>query len=147
MDLQFGIRPQSSRQMLENVQRRATKIVPELKDLSYHERLKALNLPSLYYRRKRYDMIQLFKIVANIEDTSVNKFGLSFNDNSTRGHIFKLQKPRCNKTFRSQTFPIRCIDDWNSLTYDVVESETVILFKTRIDKIWSRRSFDTDQVY
>ena len=36
------------RQLLENVQRRATKIVPELKELSYQERLKALNLPTQY---------------------------------------------------------------------------------------------------
>ena len=84
------------RQLLENVQRRATKLVPELKMLSYQERLRELNLPTLYYRRNRYDLIQLFKIIANIEDTDAAKFGLEFNDNNTRGHIFKLQKPRCD---------------------------------------------------
>ena len=63
------------RQLLENVQRRATKIVPELKELSYQERLKALNLPTLYYRRMRYDLIQLYKIISNIEDTNIDKFG------------------------------------------------------------------------
>ena len=103
------------RQLLENILRRVTKLVPELKILSYQERLKELNLPILYYRRDRYDLIKLFKIIAHIEDTDVAKLGLEFNDNITRGHIFKLQKPRCNKPFRQKSFPVRCIDDWNRL--------------------------------
>ena len=45
---------------IENVQRRATKLVPKLKNLSYEERLKSLNLPSMYYRRARGDMIETF---------------------------------------------------------------------------------------
>ena len=135
------------RQMLENVQRRATKLIPELKNLSYQERLKELNLPTLYYRRKRYDLIQLFKIIAHIEDTEVEKFGLEFNDNNTRGHIFKLQKPRCNKSFRQQIFPIRCIDDWNVLQDKVVESETVLGFKTQLDKAWKGKRFELEQIY
>jgi len=45
------------KQLVENVQRRATRLVPALKGLSYVERIKALNLPSLEYRRKRFDTI------------------------------------------------------------------------------------------
>ena len=33
------------------------------------------------------------------EDTEVKKNGLEFIDNKTRGHIFKRQKPKCNKSF------------------------------------------------
>ena len=36
---------------LENVQRRATKLVPNLKSLSYTERLMSLNLPTIQYRQ------------------------------------------------------------------------------------------------
>lgn len=43
---------------LESVQRRATKIIPALTNLSYGERLKKLRLPSLEYRRRRGDMIE-----------------------------------------------------------------------------------------
>ena len=50
-------------QTLEKVQRRATKLVPELRDLDYTNRLVALNLPSLLYRRRRMDMITVFRIV------------------------------------------------------------------------------------
>ena len=39
--------------MVENVQRRATRLLPELRHLSYSERLQELNLSTLLYRRKR----------------------------------------------------------------------------------------------
>ena len=37
---------------VESVQRRATKLMPELKDKTYEERLRYLKIPSLVYRRK-----------------------------------------------------------------------------------------------
>ena len=48
--------------VLENVQRRATKLIPGFKDLDYKERLQRLKLPNLAYRRPRGDMIELYKI-------------------------------------------------------------------------------------
>ena len=42
---------------IEKVQRRATKMVPALKDMSYNQRLHELELPSLAHRRMRGDMI------------------------------------------------------------------------------------------
>ena len=51
--------------MIENVQRRATRQIPGLKDLTYEERLIKLKLPSLTYRRIRGDMIETFKIAKN----------------------------------------------------------------------------------
>ena len=47
--------------LLEGVQRRATKMVPEMKNYDYANRLKKLALPSLAYRRKRGDMIEVYK--------------------------------------------------------------------------------------
>ncbi len=38
---------------IEKIQRRATKLIPELKNLPYDERLKSLRLPSLEHRRRR----------------------------------------------------------------------------------------------
>lgn len=40
---------------LESVQRRATKVVPALKDLPYPQRLQQLRLPTLAFRRLRGD--------------------------------------------------------------------------------------------
>ena len=44
-------------QVLKKVQKRASKLVPDLRQLTYSDRLAALNLPSLLYRRRRMDMI------------------------------------------------------------------------------------------
>ena len=60
--------------MLENAQRRATRLVPELRGLSYRERLVELNLSTLDYRRKRFDIIQVFKIIHKIDDIDMNVF-------------------------------------------------------------------------
>ncbi len=53
--------------LIENVQRRATKQLPGFRNLTYEERLKRLKLPTLAYRRARGDMIEVFKIVHNIQ--------------------------------------------------------------------------------
>ncbi len=57
---------------LENVQRQATKMLPELRDLSYPDRLCRLKLPTLAYRRLRGDMIELYKILSGKYDPDVS---------------------------------------------------------------------------
>ena len=57
--------------MLENVQRRATKLEPGLGNLSYIDRLKELKLPTLAYRRYRGDMIEMFKLTHKMYDEEV----------------------------------------------------------------------------
>uniref|UniRef100_A0A8C5MGG2 Reverse transcriptase domain-containing protein n=1 Tax=Leptobrachium leishanense TaxID=445787 RepID=A0A8C5MGG2_9ANUR len=52
--------------ILERVQRRATKMVYGLKEKSYQERLNDLNMYSLEKRRDRGDMIETFKYVKGI---------------------------------------------------------------------------------
>ena len=48
---------------LERIQRRATKMIPELRDLSYESRLLQSGLTTLETRRLRGDQIEVFKIV------------------------------------------------------------------------------------
>ena len=55
-------------EQIESVQRRATKQIPGMRDLTYAERLRKLKLPTLSYRRIRGDMIEIFKIVTGIYD-------------------------------------------------------------------------------
>ena len=50
---------------VEKVQRRATRLLPSLRDKPYEERLAALQLPSLAHRHHRGDMILLYKIINN----------------------------------------------------------------------------------
>ena len=66
---------------IEGVQRRATKMIPELKHLSYPEKLKKPKLPTMAYRRARGDMIEVFKIVAQIYDNKTTDNVPSFREN------------------------------------------------------------------
>ncbi|XP_076061638.1 uncharacterized protein LOC143037386 [Oratosquilla oratoria] len=56
---------------VEAVQRRATKMVPGLRTLTYPERLKKLGLPTLTYRRSRGGMIETFRIITGVYDEGV----------------------------------------------------------------------------
>ena len=53
--------------MLEGVQRRTTKIIPGLRNLSYEERLKRVGMFSLRRRRLRDDMTEMFKMIQGID--------------------------------------------------------------------------------
>ena len=79
---------------IESVQRRATKLVPDIKHLSYKDRLTALKLPTLEYRRKRGDMILTYKILKDHVDTNPSLFFKRNNSSRTRGHELKLVKSR-----------------------------------------------------
>ena len=61
-------------EIIENVQRMATKLVSSVSHLSYTERLARQNLPTLSYIRTRGDMIEVFKITSNIYDPKVTTF-------------------------------------------------------------------------
>ena len=54
--------------MLEKVQRRTTKLIPGLRDLSYEEILKECGLTTLEIRRLRGDQIEVFKILNGHEN-------------------------------------------------------------------------------
>ena len=62
---------------LERIQRRTTKMIPELRDLSYEERLKECGLTTLETRRLRGDQIEVFKILNGYENIDRNMYGFS----------------------------------------------------------------------
>ena len=85
-------------ELLESVQRRATKMVPEMKNCDYATRLKKLALPSLSYRRKRGDMIEVYKYTHGLY--KVSALPVEVEEKTTRGHNYKLKKNRCSTTRR-----------------------------------------------
>ena len=123
--------------LLEKVQRRATKLVWGLKDLSYEERLERLKLFSLEERRLRGDLIQTFKLLTGKENVD---YEILFNrsTNHLRGHSFKLSKSQCNKLCRRRFFSQRVIDIWNSLSEFIVSAPSTNTFKKRIDNNWKK---------
>jgi len=59
---------------IESVQKRATKQIPGFNNLSCHERLKKLKLPTIAYRRIRGDMIETYKIINEKYDPEASSF-------------------------------------------------------------------------
>ena len=77
---------------LENVQRRATKLVKGITHLSYSDRLRKLGLSSLEYRREREDVIQVYKILYDIDKVDKSKLFTRSEYTAKRGHSLKLLK-------------------------------------------------------
>jgi hypothetical protein len=114
---------------LERVQHRATKLVLEEKDKPYEERLKDLNLPTLVYRRKRGDMIEVFKILRGIENIDSDLLFTRASYSATRGHEYKLFKKDVKLRMRHHCFSQRVVNEWNNLPRAVVSAKSVNDFK------------------
>ena len=56
---------------LESVQHKAIYMVEELKGYSYYERLRILGITDLESRRKRGDIIQIYKLVNGLEEVNI----------------------------------------------------------------------------
>ena len=83
------------RDKLERIQRRATKMIPELRDLSYESRLLQCGLTTL---ETRGNQIEVFKIVNGYEDVDRNMFFKLKESSRTRGHKAALVKEQCKWT-------------------------------------------------
>lgn len=120
--------------MLEKVQRRATKMIPSLKNLSYEDRLRELGMFSFERRCNRGDLIEVYKMFTGIDTLDVlNFFELDTSDR-TRGHNFKIRKQQSRLDIRKHFFTNRVVDAWNDLPHEVVNSATLDTFKNRLDK-------------
>jgi len=124
---------QKDMNMLEKVQRRATKLVSSIRKLRYEDRLKYLGLFSLRRRRKRGDLIETFKIMNQMENLDSKTFFIRSSTNQLRGHSFKIYKQKATSMCRRNFFSQRVVNDWNSLPQDVVEASSLEVFKKRLD--------------
>ena len=124
--------------ILEQVQRRATRLIPEIKNLPYESRLRILGLTTLALRRVRGDMIQVFKFLSgSIALTSCNFLHVSDHSQVTRGHSLKLVKEFSRTDIQRFSFSQRVVNEWNSLPEWVVSSISVLSFKVNIDKFFT----------
>ena len=122
---------------MERIQRRATKMVPQLRHLTYENRMKSLGIISLENRRIRGDLIEAFKILKELDKVDPSDFfTLAQSTHATRGHQMKVYKPALKKNLncRKYFFTMRVINHWNELPTDVVNAKTVNAFKNRLDK-------------
>ena len=126
--------------LLENVQRRATRMVREFNQLSYENRLKELGLTKLKDRRTRGDMILTYRLLKGEEGIDFRKFfTLDKKTYDTRGHSKKLEKPTVRLDTRKYFFSCRVVDKWNELTEEEVTAKNTHMFKKLYDENEKRR--------
>ena len=120
------------------MQRRATKSIPELRDLSSEECLKECGLTTLETRRLTGDQIEVFNILNWYENIDRDMFLSLKKDSRTRGHEGKLVKDPCRLDIRKYSFSQRTINEWNKLSMDCVIASSLDIFKNKVD-IYFRR--------
>ena len=124
---------------VEQVQRNFTKRVCIRCNIpfnSYSDRLYKLNLHSLEYRRIKFDIILIFKIINGFSDLNFHEYFvfrcLPYN---FRGNSRKIETI---KNFRSDhwknSFFVRASNYWNRLPDEIASSPTLCLFLSRIKK-------------
>ena len=121
-------------------------MIPEIRNHSYQQRRKDLELISLVQRRLRWQLIEVFKYLNRFNNVSpIVLFDYDCNDR-TRNNVKKLIVKRFNTSVAHHFFPINITTTWNALTYDVFNSRTVNTFKNGLDAHWEGNPPDVQLV-
>ena len=119
---------------IEGIQKMATKMVIELSSMEYEERLEVLGLTTLESRRKRGNLIQIYKILKGEEDVDIGMGSVNQRENNRMHHRHQITRDRQgNLPMRNSFLLNRNATTWNLLPSEIMEADTVNVFKTRID--------------
>ena len=112
------------------------KLIPELRNTPYEERLRRLSLIPLEQRRLRGQLIETYKYLESVN--CVESLGLFSVDRHprVRHNGRKLLGFARRTTVAQQFIPTRIVGTWNALLAHVVIAPSVHAFKARLDRYW-----------
>ncbi|KAF2355088.1 hypothetical protein FHG87_014156 [Trinorchestia longiramus] len=119
---------------MENVQHKATKIIPELRNLSYERHLEELEHISLQQKRLRGKLIEAFKYLNGFNNVILEGLFERESNVRNRNNGQKLLLRNFKTPQAMNFFPVNIAATWNQLPENIVSAITVNTFKNRMDK-------------
>ena len=114
-------------------------MISGLKGRTYEERLEELQMDTLETRRKKRDLIQVFKVLKGFDRVDPSQWFEIFEPQtegvSTRNSMgaYNLVKPKYRLDVRKHFWSQRVIDSWNQLPNEIKLRSSVSSFKTALD--------------
>ena len=140
------------KEVIENVQKRMTRMVSNKRGATYEERLENIGLTTLTERRDRGDMIEVFRTMKGFNKVDKNEWfelrdpTTSRATRSTVAITEEGKKTRSDVIFkgcvrldaRKFFFAERVAEEWNKLPDTVRDQKSINAFKNRYDE-WKRK--------
>ena len=112
-------------------------MIKGLENMTYEGRLMELGLFSLEKRRLKGAMIAVFRCLKGCHKEEGENLFILASEDRTRSNGLKLQQGRFRLDIRKKFLTVRVVKHWNKLPREVVESPSLEIFKSRLDKCLS----------
>ena len=126
--------------ILEDIQRRATKMVSGLHELPYPTRFCKLKLQLWFIEED--GVMPFWFINLLIQRQFLVFLPLASQDSRTRGHKLKFSRHFSSKGQCAHFLTNRVANLWNKLLRDTVAAQTTDSFKNHLDNEWSKKRME-----
>ena len=116
-------------EIIERVQRRFSKWLRGMRNLSYKERLNTLNALTLQNRRILSDMVLTYKCLHDRLNCSPADIGLAFSNFHCDNSHYRLYQRRAVNNTNAALFSFRAPSQWNKLPPKITCSSSLQIFK------------------
>ena len=110
--------------------------MPDIKNMEYADRLRALKLLSLVYKILRSGHIETFKFKNQMYAGNSGTLLSLEKESCARENSQMLKKQRLNTAIRKHFLSLRVTDYWNGLPDYIIKSKTLNIFKNKIGKLY-----------